>query len=109
MKSTKKSIAIILASVVLIPFIVKGQTINTPQEASMLNLACVSSSASEYSRGFCDGSIEAIYSMMDGWCVPPEVTHGEVKTIVRNGLMINANVGAAAPVVIRIIQETWPC
>lgn len=89
-----------------------AQSISTPTGVSSVNLACLQRDDSDYARGFCDGVIEAVYSMMDGWCVPNNVTHGQVKALVRAGLPIkmgDAPLMDASDAIIELIQEAWPC
>lgn len=110
---TKLKIVIILSAALLTSTYVFGQRMTTPMWLSSVNFACQQSDQSEYSRGFCDGSIEAIYSAMDGWCVPDSVTHGQVKALVKSGLARKLNTGGAlipaSDGVAQIIQEAWPC
>jgi hypothetical protein len=110
---TKLNIVIILTAALLTSTYVFGQRITTPMGLSSVNLACQQSGQSEYARGFCDGSIEAIYSSMDGWCVPDSVTHGQVQSLVKSGLARKLSNGGplmrASDGVIEIIQEAWPC
>lgn len=89
-----------------------AQTITTPMGAGSLALACSQSESSQYSDGFCDGAIEAIYSVMEGWCVPENVTHGQVKALVKAGLSARRNwqpLESAEEVINRLIREAWPC
>jgi hypothetical protein len=89
-----------------------AQSISTPTGVSSVNLACLQGDDSDYARGFCVGVIEAVYSMMDGWCVPNNVTHGQVQALVRAGLpskMRSDPLMPASDAIIELIQEAWPC
>ena len=35
-----------------------------------------------YAKGYCEGAIEAYYSLMPNWCAPNDISHGEVKRYV---------------------------
>ena len=93
---------------------VNSQTIETPMPAFYLKAACTEET-SENATGFCDGAIEAFYSVMGGWCVPSRVTHGDVKRLVKLRLR-NTDFpagqfppAAAADFVWETIAANWPC
>lgn len=110
---TKLMIVIILSATLLSSTYVLGQRITTPMGLSSVNLASQQSDQSEYARGFCEGSIDDIYSVMEGWCVPNSVTHGQVKALVKSELAKKLSTGGplmrASDGVTQIIQEAWPC
>ncbi len=81
----------------------------TPMAASTLKLAC--SEDSDFARGFCDAAIDAHYSNLQDWCVPGEVTHGEVSSYVQKELKSREwIIGMTAFEAIRqIVHDQWPC
>ena len=85
--------------------------ISTPMTASHLLAACQESNANKYAKGFCDGAIDALYSSIQDWCVPPSVTHGEIKRYIKSALLkSNPNTSQGAlEFVSRAIQKQWPC
>lgn len=83
----------------------------TPMSAGHLYWACKEEKTSEYARGFCDGAIETAYSSIQHWCVPPHITHGEVKDYIRKELLktkpslrLTAN-----KYVSDSVNTKWPC
>jgi hypothetical protein len=85
--------------------------IDTPMSALHLYSACLDAQWNEYARGFCDGCIDAFYSSTKVWCVPSNVTHGEVKKYVRAVLIKKAPPISlsASDAVANAIQLGWPC
>lgn len=85
--------------------------IDTPMPALHLYSACLDAQRNEYARGFCDGSIDAFYSLTKVWCVPSTVPHGEVKQYVRAVLIKKAPPISlsASDAVANAIQLGWPC
>jgi hypothetical protein len=111
----------ILFAVLIYPVSTVAQRISSPLSSFYLASACSDYETNDKARGFCDGAIEAIYSVMDQWCVPPSVTHGQIKTFVREGIRLREkrNELFASPqaetsipadqLVFAIIREAWPC
>ncbi len=83
----------------------------TPMSAIHLHSACSDAESSEYARGFCLGAIDALYSSIQDWCVPPDVTHGEVKRHVKDELLRSPPpLGLTAfEFVSRSVHAKWPC
>ncbi|WP_371748001.1 Rap1a/Tai family immunity protein [Hahella aquimaris] len=88
-----------------------AERIATPISALHLYAACQDAEKSEYARGFCDGAIDALYSSMDEWCVPPSVTHGEVKAQVKKELLgrVPQTSYDALEFVKKAVHRKWPC
>ena len=86
-------------------------TVATPMSAMHLHSACRDAQTDEYARGFCDGAIDALYGLMENWCVPSDVTHREVKEHVKDELLRSAPaVGLGAfELVSRAVHRRWPC
>ena len=104
----KKLLAIAL--IILSPAIY-AQRISTPTSAIFLYSACSEYETNRNAAGFCDGVIEASYSVMDNWCVPSDVSHREVKRHVRAQLVLPMpRLGQTAFDFIQAaISQKWPC
>jgi len=106
---------ILLNSLLLTVIFVSGQAYSVPVSTAMsalhLHSACSESKSNEFAKGFCDGAIDAFASAIQDWCVPAEVTYGEVKSLVKSQLsksVPSATLGALE-FVSRAIQKKWPC
>lgn len=89
---------------------VKAARIETPMTVGFLHVACLDQS--ERAQGFCDGAIEAYYSIYDAWCVPKSVTHGQVKRVVKAYILkmsVNRFGISADTAVHDAISKNWPC
>ena len=86
-----------------------SETMPTPMPAGHLFSAC--NNNSKYAQGFCDGAIDALQSGNENWCVPSNVTHGEVKQRVKKALTApNANLTLSAlSFVNNVLKKEWPC
>lgn len=62
------------------------KTIQTPMTVSNLSFACWSEERSLEAKGFCLGAIEMAYSLHGNWCVPIDVTHGQIQRKVKKAL-----------------------
>ena len=73
--------------------------------------ACKEEKNSDYARGFCEGAIDAAYSSIQNWCVPQNITHGEVKDHIRKELLIAMpSLGLSAnKFVTDIVTNKWAC
>jgi hypothetical protein len=87
-----------------------AQRIDEPLAAYWLQFAC-SQDANQSATGYCQGAIEAPYSVMEGWCVPKDVTPAEVKRIVVDELLSASfsPLEPAAEFIWGVIDSTWPC
>lgn len=67
----------------------------------------------EFARGFCDGFIEGAYTGIKEWCVPSEVTRGQLQELVIAELQILKEGGGrtmlANEAISTIISRRWPC
>jgi hypothetical protein len=63
------------------------KTIQTPMTVSNLSFACWSEGRSPEAKGFCKGAIEMAYSLHGSWCVPIDVTHGQIQRKVKKALI----------------------
>ena len=90
---------------------VMSAPVSTPMPATHLYAACNESGVKEYARGFCDGAIDALYSSIQDWCVPANVTHGEVQAHIKSELLETTPSLAisAFEFVNRSVQKAWPC
>lgn len=88
-----------------------AKRIETPMSALHLYTACKDGETIEYSRGYCEGAIDAMYSSIDEWCVPQSVTHREVKEQVIKELLRSVPRMSydALAFVKEAIREKWPC
>lgn len=88
-----------------------ASTMETPMSTSLLYAACKESPKSDYSLGYCEGAIDAIYSSMKNWCVPQEVTHGEVKKQILKVLLAEGASSSkrASEFVEMAVHRKWPC
>jgi hypothetical protein len=102
--------ALILALAV-IPWKAISSPMPTPLSATWLHYACKESEASDFSRGFCNGAIEASYSAIRDWCVPEHVTRGEVQTQIKIDLLkVEPSFSVTAlKFVSNSIENKWPC
>ncbi len=94
-----------------LPLYTLAAPISTPMSANHLYAACNESIASNYAKGFCDGAISASYESIEVWCVPANVTHGEVKLQVKKELLASYPLPliSASYFVKRSVQNKWPC
>ena len=75
-------------------------------------MACKEDNGRQYAKGFCDGAIDALYSSIKNWCVPGNITHGEVQRYLKRELLkkrpqvplLNADKFVA-----NAISKKWPC
>ena len=86
------------------------QRIETPLAAYWLQYAC-SRDSNDSASGYCQGAIEASYSVMEGWCVPAEVTQSEIKAVVVEALLSQSfsPLDPAAEFIWGAIDAEWPC
>ena len=104
---------VILTSIILVisPSAIADR-ISTPMQTWFLQSAC-EPKETRYAKGFCEGAIEAYYNLMPNWCVPDDVTHGEVKRYV----MIKIQQAPKSPsirvpaeeFIWEIISKKYPC
>jgi hypothetical protein len=101
----------ILMTILFAPGIIISAPISSPMTASYLLAACQESETNKYAKGFCDGAIDAFYSSIQDWCVPPSVTHGEVKQHIKSALLSSDLTlsRSALEFVSRTVQKKWPC
>jgi hypothetical protein len=83
----------------------------TPMSASYLHYACKESEQNEYAKGFCEGAIDALYSLIEMWCVPPDITHGEISQHIKKDLLATSEElnMSAYDFVKGSIGKAWPC
>ena len=95
----------------MIPATSISASMPTPMAAIYLYSACKDTDSSDYARGFCDGAIDALYSSIENWCVPEDVTHGEVRTFIKNKLLasIPPVLTQARDFVTTTVNDKWPC
>ena len=107
----KKHNSCIVILMLLISPMVAADRISTPMEAWFLQAAC-EPEGSKYAEGFCEGAIEAYYSLMPNWCVPHNTTHGEVKRHVISRIQEVPHGSRRVPAekfVWKQISKKWPC
>lgn len=87
-----------------------AQRIDEPLAAYWLQFAC-SQDANQSASGYCQGAIEASYSVMEGWCVPKDVAPAEVKRTVVDALLSASfsPLEPAAEFIWGVIASSWPC
>jgi hypothetical protein len=102
---------LLLLPLTLIPWETFSSSMPTPISASWLHYACKEEASSEYARGFCEGVIDASYSSIQNWCVPEDITHGEVKDHIKTDLLKIKPTGAVTAIkfVSDSINSKWPC
>jgi hypothetical protein len=98
------------------------KTIQTPMTVGNLSFACWSEERSPEAKGFCKGAIEMAYSLHGSWCVPIDVTHGQIQRKVKKAL-IDPNdsilkgkyseddliLMPAYKFIWEVIDSSWPC
>ena len=101
----------IILTLLLIPWSSYSSPMPTPLSATWLYYACKESETSDFSRGFCNGAIEASYSAIRDWCVPEHVTRGEVQTQIKIDLLkVEPSFSVTAlKFVSNSIENKWPC
>jgi hypothetical protein len=72
----------------------------------------------QWIEGYCEGAIDALIDTVDDWCVPHEVSWGEVNRTVRKAVMdvdlsyervAAGRVPSSAKFVSDALQLRWPC
>lgn len=88
-----------------------AREIETPMSTIHLYSACKEATKNDYARGFCDGAIDALYSSLENWCVPNNVTHGQVKAKIKEELLRNIPPisSKAFEFIKKVIGQEWPC
>lgn len=92
----------------------------TPLSVSWLGTAC--KATSDEAKGFCDGAIELAYSSHGNWCVPSDVTRGEVTRVIKREVIAAENgkyshiydfydliTLPAHSFIWSVIDKKWPC
>lgn len=107
----KLKIIIIIGILVISP-IIAAERISTPMQTWFLQSAC-EPKETRYAKGFCEGAIEAYYSLMPNWCVSDDVTHGEVKRYVMSKIQQAPKSPLiripAEQFIWKIIAKKYPC
>ena len=84
---------------------------STAMEGWYLRAACAAGETKN-AEGFCKGAIEAYYSLMPNWCVPNDISHGEIKRHVISKMKTmpdNYRQMSAEKFVWKQISKKWPC
>ena len=106
---------LLFSMALLIMFLQAGAaTIDTPMRASFLHSACIETDTSAFAKGDCEGAIAAYNSLMPDWCVPGNVTHGEIHSYIKDQLIATNRsllpLGTtASDFIYKVIRERWPC
>lgn len=87
-----------------------AQQSGEPMAAYWLQYVC-SQDSNDSAAGFCQGAIEAFYSVMEGACVPSAVQPQEIKRSVVEALLATrfSPLEPAADFVWGAIDSQWPC
>ena len=87
-----------------------AQQSGAPMAAYWLQYVC-SQDSNDSAAGFCQGAIEAFYSVMEGACVPSAVLPQEIKRSVVEALLATrfSPLEPAADFVWGAIDSQWPC
>jgi len=87
-----------------------AQQSGEPMAAYWLQYVC-SQDSNDSAAGFCQGAIEAFYSVMEGACVPSAVQPQEIKRSVVEALLATrfSPLEPAADFVWSAIDSQWPC
>ena len=87
-----------------------AQQSGEPMAAYWLQYVC-SQDSNDSAAGFCQGAIEAFYSVMEGACVPSAVQPQEIKHSVIEALLATrfSPLEPAADFVWGAIDSQWPC
>ena len=110
-KGMKKILNSVLLTLVFVTNHAQSAPVANAMSATHLYSACNESKFNKYAKGFCEGAIDAFASSIQDWCVPTEITNGEVKDHVKNELLNSipqASLGALE-FVSRTIQKKWQC
>ena len=106
----KFKVFVIIGMLIISPMI-GAKRISTPMQTWSLQSAC-EPKALRYAKGFCEGAIEAYYSLMPNWCVPHNTTHGEVQRHVIARIQELPDGSRRVPAekfVWEQISKKWPC
>jgi hypothetical protein len=95
---------------VIQPLSGSAQQSGAPMAAYWLQYVC-SQDSNDSAAGFCQGAIEAFYSVMEDACVPSEVLPQEIKQSVLEALRATrfSPLEPAADFVWGAIDSQWPC
>ena len=109
--SNKLKVFVIIGMLIISPM-VGAKRISTPMQTWFLQSAC-EPKETRYAKGFCEGAIEAYYSLMPNWCVSDDVTHGEVKRYVMSKIQQAPKSPLiripAEQFIWKIIAKKYPC
>ena len=107
----KLKIIIIIGILVVSP-IVAAERISTPMQTWFLQSAC-EPKATRYAKGFCEGVIEAYYSLMPNRCVSNDVAHDVAKRYVMSKIQQTPKSPLiripAEQFIWKIIAKRYPC
>lgn len=108
-----RNLKVILSVWILVsPPLVAAKKIPTPMQTWLLQSTC-DIKATRYAKGFCEGAIEAYFSLMPNWCIPDQVAHGEVKRYVMSKIQQapkSPSIRVPAEDFIReLISKKYPC
>lgn len=92
-------------------------TFNQPVSINWWKASCVQGYAvpeNTYAKGYCDGVIDASLNNLERWCVPEDVTWGEVKRLlIRNIKEANLKQPISSLSIVKWIDGAlntkWPC
>ena len=75
--------------------------------------ACDEAEHSDQAKGYCAGFSEGVYNSMKEWCVPEEVTRGELQELIVVELRLldakSGEINPARDAITEIISDRWPC
>ena len=107
----KLIVFITLGILILSPVIAANRT-PISMQTWFLQSAC-EPKQTRYAKGYCEGAIEAYYSLMPNWCVPNDIPHGEVKRYVMSKIQQAPQSPSiripAEEFVWQIISKKYPC
>ena len=77
--------------------------------------ACDETDESSMAKGYCKGYIEGVRNNMQQWCVPENVTIGELDSYVVAALRLlkhdlkDDGFIIASDAIVKVISDRWPC
>ena len=81
-------LTILLAFVSLATHASPFSSFNKPMSINEFQYACQQRSDTKYAKGYCNGVIYSHLNQLEEWCVPEDVTWGEVEDYLANGVSV---------------------
>lgn len=111
-------VALVLTLLSSVSFAAPKDPYNQPVSISWWKVSCKSAyldeDSSSYAKGFCNGVMLAYLNQEKRWCVPDEVTWGEVQTYLGSAVAQDEDIHANSTKNIEDwisleLQKRWPC